>query len=125
MDLLKVKDFLKTAESVGLQPCNLLFSDYKNFAIVSSQVYDGSRRNSRHTKCKYVVNLGNAELKPTQTEARMYEYYLSVNSEDGPEETVELSPGYGISQLNKLCEKYGVPVPQEMVAMIQALGIRN
>lgn len=119
MKLLKVKDFLKTAESVGLQPCNLLFSDYKNFALVSSQVLEGKG------KGKYVVNLGDVELKPTQSEARMYEYWLSVNSEEGPEECLELSPGYGLSQLKKLCEQYGIPVPQEMVAMLQALGIRN
>ena len=119
MDLLKVKDFLKTAESVGLQPCNLLFSDYKNFALVSSQVYEGKG------KAKYIFSLGDVELKPTQTEARMYEYWLSVNSEEGPEDSVELCPGRGMEQLKKLCEKYGLPVPQEMVAMLQALGIPN
>ena len=125
MNLLKVGEFLKTAESVGLQPCNLLFSDYKNFALASTRVYDGTGKGIPNTENRYTFDIGNVELKATQKEARMYEYWLTLNGDKGPAYCVEVSPGYGISQLKGICNKYGIPVPQEMVAMLQALGIRN
>ena len=119
---MKVKDLFNVAESVGLCPAaNLMYSEDYNVALVTTRTYDGTGKGIPNTTSLYNFSFGDAELLATETWVEMREFWLSLEGDNGPANRVQVFPHTATAELNNICEQYGIPVPQEMVALFETI----
>ena len=118
---MKVGKFFNTAESVGLKHVGLLYTDEYNFALVTTPVYNGEGKGIPNTTSLYNFSFGDAELSATETWVEMREFWLSLEGDKGPASRVQVFPHTATAELNNICEQYGLPVPQEMVALFETI----
>lgn len=118
---MKVREFFNLAESIGLRHVGLLYTDEYNFALVTTPECNGEGKGIPNTKHLYNFSFGDAELTATETWVEMRHFWLALEGDKGTAEREKVFPSTAIPTLVRMCEKYDIPVPQEMVALLEAV----
>ena len=117
---MKVKDFIEVAKALGLETASSVWKNQDNSAIVSTPIKEVEGSIIQNVDRFYSFTLGNFDLR-SGSEAEMYDYWLSIEGDCGNVECVKIFPETAVQTLKEMCEEYGLPVPTELVNLIEAV----
>ena len=117
---MKAKDFIDVAKSLGLETASVVWKNHDNSAIVSTSLKEVQGSSIHNVDRFYSFTLGSFDLR-SNSEAEMYDYWLSLEGDGGNVECVKIFPETAVQTLKEMCEDYGLPVPTEIVNLIEAI----
>lgn len=117
---MKVKDFVESAKSLGLETASAVWQNQDNSAIVSTPIKEVEGVIVHNVDRFYSFTLGNFDLR-SDSEAEMNDYWLSIEGDCGNVECVKIFPETAVQTLEEMCEEYGLPVPTELVALLETI----
>lgn len=119
---MKVKDFVETAKLLGLETASFVWKNHDSSAIVSTRIQEVDEGwNVPNIEHLYSFTLGNADLRLSNSGAEMHDYWLSLEGDEGNVECVKILPENAVQTLATMCEKYDLPIPTELVALLEAI----
>ena len=119
---MKVKDFVESAKVLGLETASFVWKNHDSSAIVSTSIQEVDEGwNVPNIEHVYSFTLGNDDLRLSNSEAEMHDYWLSLEGDCGNVECVKILPDTAIPTLNGVCEKYDLPIPTELVALLETI----